>query len=486
MISRMLVLLISTAWLLAGASPVRAQPSLTRLVKKIQPAVATVIVYDAERNIANIGTGFFINPKGHLITNHHVLAGRYAADVRTLSGKSYPVRAVLAENKGADLLKVLVDIPADEVKWLSVNERMPAIAERVVVVGSPMGLEQTVSEGIVSSVRETSPVGPVFQMSAPISPGSSGSPVVDPKGEVIGIATFQFIQGQNLNFAVAAKQILALKKTDGAPGVSEWTFAQLGRKPRQAEELCQKGIRFSIKGEDRQALQYFEQATQQDPEDPAAWSGLGSCYAGLDHREDAVEAFKKAVQADPGNEISHYNLANYYGKIGRFDDAIAAYREAIRINPQFEAAHFNLGMAYVRIGRHDEGRQAFEAVAGLNPEAAPAHYNAGVAYSQMGRFEEAIAAQLRVIRINPEFAPAYHALGAASGKLGRASEEFNAYMEAIRADPDFAPAHFAIGEVFLRQGDRGAALEEYKILKKMDPDLARQLFEQIYRPHEPT
>jgi tetratricopeptide (TPR) repeat protein len=486
MITRLTLCLLSTAWLLASGAPVNAQPALSRLVKKIQPAVATVIVYDAERNIANIGTGFFVSPQGHLITNHHVLAGKFFADVRTFTGKSYPVRAVLAENKAADLLKLKVDIPAGEVKWLAVNDRMPAIAERVVVVGSPMGLEQTVSEGIVSSVRETSPVGPVFQMSAPISPGSSGSPVVDPKGEVIGIATFQFIQGQNLNFAVAARQILALKKTEGAPSVSEWTFGLMGKKPRLAEELCEKGIRFSLDGKDRQALQYFEQAAEKDPGDPAAWSGLGSCYAGLDHQSDAVEAFKKAVQADPRNEISHYNLANYYGKIGRHEEAVSAYREAIRIDPKFEAAHFNLGMAFIRLGRHDEGRQAFEAVADLNPGAAPAHYNAGIAYGQMGRHEEAIAAQKRVIRIDPDFAPAHYALGASAGKLGRAGEEFEAYKEAIRADPDFAPAHHAIGEVFLRRGDRGGALEEYKILKKMDPDLARDLFDQIYRPNEPT
>src|SRR5512136_1436541 len=126
------------------------QTPLIRLVKKIQPAVATVIAYDIERNIANIGTGFFVNPQGHLITNFHVLAGRYAADVRTAAGKSYRVKAVLAENSAADLLKLEVDIPPGEVSWIPVDDRVPEIAERVVVVGSPMGLEQTVSEGIVS------------------------------------------------------------------------------------------------------------------------------------------------------------------------------------------------------------------------------------------------------------------------------------------------------------------------------------------------
>jgi S1-C subfamily serine protease len=63
------------------------------------------------------------------------------------------------------------------------------------VVGTPMGLEQTVSEGIVSSIREIPLVGEFFQMSASISPGSSGGPVINLKGEVIGVSTFQFVRG---------------------------------------------------------------------------------------------------------------------------------------------------------------------------------------------------------------------------------------------------------------------------------------------------
>jgi tetratricopeptide (TPR) repeat protein len=440
------IVTLAAAVLLAAGPSAAADSDLTRLVKKIQPAVVTVIVYDAERHISGIGTGFFVSPQGHLVTNFHVLAGKYAADVRTSQGKSYRVKAVLAENKSADLVKLQVEIPEAEVAWIAVSDRAPEIAERIVVVGSPMGLEQTVSEGIISSVREIPTVGRVFQMSAPISPGSSGSPVVSTKGQVIGIATFQFIQGQNLNFAVTAQQIMALKKFADTKSVPEWTFDHLGSKPRVAEELCQKGFKFSIAGEDQLALQHFIKATQEDPSDAAAWSGLGSCYAGLNNSEEAIAAFQQAIQANPQDEMAHFHLANYYGKIGRFEDAIAAYKETIAINPQLEAAHFNLGMAYVQLGRYAEGKDAFETVARINPEAAPAHYNAGIAYSQLGRFQEAIDAQKIVIRINP----------------------------------DFAPAYYAMGQAFLQRGDKTGALEEYKILKKLDDTLADNLFTRIY------
>ena len=106
-------------------------------------------------------TGFpilIIDKKGYLITNYHVLKGSYAADVKTYDGKEYPIELVVAENIPSDLIKVWVNIPDSSIQWIPVTGTEPSIADRVVVVGSPMGLEQTVSEGIVSAVREL----PVF------------------------------------------------------------------------------------------------------------------------------------------------------------------------------------------------------------------------------------------------------------------------------------------------------------------------------------
>ncbi len=459
---------------------VSADTKLTRLVKKIRPAVVTIIVYNMNKEVENIGTGFFIDKKGHLVTNYHVLVGKYSADVKTLDGKTYPVKLLLAENQPADLVKVQVDIPEKEVRWLKVSEELPSIAQQVVVVGSPMGLEQTVSEGIVSSIREIPAIGSFFQMSAPISPGSSGSPVVSMKGKVLGVATFQYAQGQNLNFAISAKSISELKARTQAVSISEWTYNLSKQKPRLAAEMCQKGFNFSINGQDQKALQYFKKATERDPNDPMAWYGLGYCHAGLNNHDSAIEAYKQAIRVNPYDEVTHFQLGNYYSKIGRHEDAIAAYKEVVRINPEFEAAHFNLGVAYTRLGRYNDGRQAFEEVIRINPEAISAHYNVGTAYAMLGRYQQAIESQKEVIRLQPEFVPAHFNLGLVYGKLGQADDEMNAYKEAIRIDPDFAPAHYSIGHAYLEQGDRAAALEQYKILKALDDELASKLFNKIY------
>jgi len=469
----LLVWLVSTGQL-------SAEVDLTRLIDKIRPAVVTIVVYDANRQVTSIGSGFFIDKSGHLITNYHVLDGSYAADVRTSDGQTYPIKLVVADNKSVDLIKVLVDIPRKKVKSIELSRKLPSIAEQILVVGSPMGLEQTVSEGIVSSIREIPAMGNFFQMSAPISPGSSGSPVINLKGQVVGVATFQFSRGQNLNFAVAGESVLKLKPTGPALAISRWTFNSSLEQPKLAEDLCRQGYSFSINGEDQKALQFFRQAIEKDPRNTMAWNGLGFCHVGLNNPSAAIQAYQQAIKTDPTDAALHFNLANYYIKLGRQQEAIDSYQRVISLNPTFEHAYFRLGVVYTQLGRLDEGKAAFEKVIRLNPDAAPAYFNIGISYTRLGHYHEAINANKEVLRIKPDFAPAYNNMGLVYGKLGQPNEEVKAYKEAIRVEPDYVSAHFNLGTALLQKGDKTGALDEYKILKPLDKEAADKLFNKIY------
>jgi len=473
------IALVGIVWM-AMTGHLMAEVNLTKLVSEIRPAVVTVVVNDANHQVTGIGSGFFIDKYGHLITNYHVIDGKYAAEVRTADGNSFPIALVVADNKSVDLVKVLVDIPREKVKWIKVSGDLPSIAEQIMVVGSPMGLEQTVSEGIVSSIREIPTVGEFFQMSAPISPGSSGGPVINLKGEVIGVTTFQFVRGQNLNFAITGNSVLKLKPARLGLTISLWTFTKSSQQPKLAEELCRQGYSFSINGDDQKALELFKEAIEQDPENVMAWNGLGSCQVGLNRPAAAIESYKQAIKINPNDAAMHYILGNYYAKLGRYQEAIESYQQVTRINPDFESAYFKLGLIYAQLGRLNDGKNAFETVIRLNPDAAPAHFNIGLAYTKLGRYQEAIKAHQEVLRINPEFAPAHNYLGVVYGKLGDSRTEINAYKEAIRIDPDFAPAHYNLGYALFQKGDKAAALDEYKILKGLDKDAADKLFNSIY------
>jgi hypothetical protein len=147
-----------------------------------------------------------------------------------------------------DLIKVLADISKSSVQWISVTRTLPSLAERVVVVGSPMGLEQTVSEGIVSSIRVIPDIGKILQISAAVSSGSSGSPVVNMKGQVVGVVSFYLIKGQNLNFAVPAQYLIDLKPSRTIKTISEWTYGIDKKTPRKTPRKGRLFVQAETKG----------------------------------------------------------------------------------------------------------------------------------------------------------------------------------------------------------------------------------------------
>ncbi len=184
------------------------------LFNKVNPAVGTVLTYDSGNNLFKQGSGFFINRDGDFITNHHVLKGAYSAVIKFQDDIEYKAEFVLAADEKKDLIKLAVKVPGGTLKpgaWLEINANQPKIADKIIVIGTPMGLGRTVSDGIISAIREIPNRGVAFQMTAPISRGSSGSPVINMKGQVVGVAFFQILNGQNLNFAIPAENILAMQ-----------------------------------------------------------------------------------------------------------------------------------------------------------------------------------------------------------------------------------------------------------------------------------
>ncbi len=481
-----LIFMVLMATALMGCATGSSQPAgelqiIGQVVEDVQPAVVTIRTFDPEMNAIGLGTGFFINRQGHLITNYHVLEGAYTATVKTHDGATHNVAHVLADNKAVDLIKVAVEIPPEKVRWLEVDSAAPEIAERVVVVGSPLGLEHTVSEGIVSAIRDMPGVGTIFQMSAPISKGSSGSPVVNAHGRVIGVVTFQALAGQNLNFAVASDNLLKLEDYPAETAVAEWTYNQVKNKPRAVQELCREGFASSVRGDYNEALNYFREAVEDQPEDAEAWFGLGNCYVGLDQPGDAIAAYQQVIAKDPDNANAHYVLGHYYLKLERYSDAVSTFKETLARKADHIPARYEMGLAYGQLGRHEDEKGAYEEIITLAPNFWRAHFRMGMVCNELGLYPEAIAAQQAALKIKPDFAPSYYALGLVYANLGDREREANAYKEALRIDPDFIPAHFNMGIVYLQNGEQEAALAQYKILKKLDEDTANQLFNQIYR-----
>ena len=162
------------------------------------------------------GSGFVIHD-GQIATNYHVINNMSVGGVR-LVGKEeiYPVESVLDSDKEHDLAVIKVggiDAPA-----LSLGDSDTVrIGDKVYVAGNPQGLEGSFSDGIISAIRGDS--DKFFQMTAPISQGSSGGPVFNEKGEVIGVSFATFLNGQNLNFAIPVSYLKPMIKMPIAPPI---------------------------------------------------------------------------------------------------------------------------------------------------------------------------------------------------------------------------------------------------------------------------
>ncbi|NLI63682.1 MAG: tetratricopeptide repeat protein [Bacteroidales bacterium] len=185
-----------------------------------QAGEATFIIYTYNEYGIPLGTGsgFFIDAEGLGISNYHVLDGAAKAFLKTNDGLSYEIDQVIASDQTWDIVKFNVKNPADvRFKYLQFTSDLPQVGNPVYNISNPLGLEQSASAGIVSSYRSDSH-GDVVQITAPISPGSSGSALLNDKGKVFAVATFLRQGGENLNFGVLIDQ----SKIDGLTDNSDF------------------------------------------------------------------------------------------------------------------------------------------------------------------------------------------------------------------------------------------------------------------------
>jgi tetratricopeptide (TPR) repeat protein len=466
-------------FLILVVSPAVGQENLPVLIKKVEPSIVVILTYTKEGKNLGQGSGFFFNKEGDVITNSHVLQEASRAVIRTIEGREYSVKKVLVEDKEGDLIRISVDILGEAVRPLPVTTRLPDVGERIIVIGTPLGLDKTVSDGIVSAVREIPAFGNIIQVTAPISPGSSGSPVINMKGEVIGIATFFVIAGQNLNFAIPGERIAKLAMGQGIT-LPEREEGRMKDWLASAEGLYVIGLRFLWAEEYEKAIPYFLETIKRNPELPQAYFQIGYCLAKLRQYQEAIEPYKQALRITPRDADIHNNLCVAYGMVGRYEEAIETCKQAIQLKANFAEAHNNLGWTYQMLGRYQEAIQSFKQAIRLKPDFAQAHNNLGKSYSALKKYEEAIESFKETIRIQFDYAEGHSNLGAAYFHIGRFEEAIASYKQAVRLKPSLAEAHLNLGMSYLKLGDRGSAMEEYKILRGLNQELANKLFNLIY------
>jgi tetratricopeptide (TPR) repeat protein len=449
------------------------------MIKRLEPSIVVLLTYSREGKFVGQGSGFVFNQEGDVITNFHVLKGAARAEVRMSDGSVYPVNMIVAADEEGDLIRVSTNIPQNLVRPLPIHTSFPEVGERIVVMGTPLGLEKTVSDGIVSAVRDIPEFGKIIQVTAPISPGSSGSPVVSMNGEVIGVVSFFLMPGQNLNFAIPGDRIAKLTPGEGKT-LSEREEVKEEERLAVAGKFYSLGRGFLLAEDYERALPFFVQAIRKNPNFAEAFFQIGYCLGKLGRYSDAIGAYLEAIRIKPNDFDTYNNLCVAYGMVRRYDEAMRACGEAIQMKEDLSEPYNNLGWVYHKIGRYPEGIESCKQAIRLKPDLAMAHFNLGNNYTALKKFEEAIESFKQAIRIKFDYAEGHSNLGAAYNQVGRYQDAIESYKQATRIKPDFGEAHLNLGMTYLRIGNRGSALEEYKILRSLDKDLADRLFSLIY------
>lgn len=214
----MIPLNVKLIWLFIVLASAKVE-SLPALIKQVKPAVATVYIYDDKWKVINQGTGFFISPT-LMVSNKHLF---WKADMRNaVYGKvvtygkeqtMYAVNKILEDSSEFDLILFTVDVsgPLSQIQptLLVANAELELEeGEDIFVISSPLDLPGVVSTGIVSAIHNTIDI----QISASISIGSSGAPIFNSHGNVVGVVTGYFTNGQNINFGVTVNALLQVVK----------------------------------------------------------------------------------------------------------------------------------------------------------------------------------------------------------------------------------------------------------------------------------
>ncbi len=277
------------------------------IVQNCKPAVLQIHTFDKDGNLLGAATGFFVTADGYLVTNAHVVDGASSILARDWKGTIYHVfsRDKWIQFKSATPANpdvILLRANAANVPFLTLGPTGNAVeGQRVLLIGNPENLGFTVSDGIIAAFRENRAF---IQITAPISPGSSGSPVIDiDTGLVLGIAVGFWKEGQNLNFAIPTEKIQEVIAKTGFISQTPPPVAEATPTPPKAFITPPPGKRMNPNFR----YNYF---------DCRAWALRGDAHLKQQQYNEAIRDYTEAIQRCPGNDYYYECRSKAYRMLG--------------------------------------------------------------------------------------------------------------------------------------------------------------------------
>jgi Flp pilus assembly protein TadD len=323
---------------------------------------STVCVLGKLANGEFQSSGFVVAPGDLVMTTAHGMGAASDLRVKLRDGRVYPARLERIGGEKADLaLLRFIGPRVDPVALASVRDA--AQGDEVVAIGCPLGFEFTVTRGVVSSIRESDFGYPLIQTDVPVNPGSSGGPLFDLQGRVIGIIKSAAVGRERIHFALPIDLGNALLEAVA--------------KQRRAEELFNQAV-LEARIEDRARL--YRQVVDLNADFLEARFNFALTLEKLGRAEEAEREYREVLRLRPELLPAALNLCAGLYERGRFSDAIEVGRAALKHHPESTELRNNLAESYRGAGRCGEARREFEAILREHPGYAPAHYGLGVMF----------------------------------------------------------------------------------------------------------
>lgn len=433
--------------------------SAEKIYKNTSDAVVTILTFDANNNPLSQGSGVVLNDKGWIVTNYHVYAGSEKIVVKH-KNKIVEYTSIIGLDVEKDIL--ILKIANNTFPHIVIgNSTLLKIGQKIYAIGSPMGLENTITEGIISGLRSGTEMSKDFiQISAAISHGSSGGAVLDTKGKLIGISTSTVTDGQNLNFAIPINEVLRIYKQ-----------SDINPKALAAANFFYKGLAADNEKNFDAAINNYKRAIELYPEYGMPYANLGNVYKNRGDFETALAYYKTALKLNPKFTDLYVNIGNVYYGMRDFETAFSYYRKASILNPNSSTIYTSLGNVYNERKDYDSAISYFKKAIALYPGSSETYYNLGNAYYNKDEFESAINYYQKAININPKNFTVYMNIGNAYSRKQEFDLAITYYKQAIKIDPNFARAYYNLGLTYGFKGE--SEMKQYYLQKayEIDPSL---------------
>ena len=170
----------------------------TSIINSVIKAVTSV------KTESSVGSGFIVDQSGYIVTNYHVINGKNSINVMTVDGNLHPAR-IVGFDSNVDIAVLKIDGSYDNMGFA--DSRNAQVGEKVIAMGSPAGLDFTITEGIISATNRILGSVRYIQTDVPINPGSSGGPLVNKEGLVVGVNTMKISNFEGIGFAVSSNNV---------------------------------------------------------------------------------------------------------------------------------------------------------------------------------------------------------------------------------------------------------------------------------------